>query len=780
MKRSTVSRRKTRSTALVASALVAVGAFAAPSARLLADAPSQPASPPAAEAQAPSPDAPKEPLVVLERVETEEIIAPRLKNDRPLRISLEDARKFEALVDLYAYAYPLVLSHEIKHDAASRAFFATTNETAYFPRLPDARFRATEFPNVDSIFATAWLDLSREAQVFVAPANTNVPFSVEIVDAWSNVVASFDEKSLLDLPIFNVDGRSVRAFALVGPNSPKSNELPPEIRVVKSPSSLALALTRVFVDAAKRQGPMGTRPAVQTLYDFATVPVSTFTTSARVESSKANVAPLPSAPQTAEPKLDADAAPAPKTDAKTESENNVDQELTPPQTSAFGELERLYIAQNAARYAGRADEEKTPKDDAPKPETSQETQKDDNTSPEDKNVKDESATVSDARETSQIGESTEKKTEENGSNDAESSSEPSAKEEKTPLNEDDAASSPKSGESNYERERREERRDVSEFWRKAKEEGRETARSAEAAYEEAKRWFFNRFEHNERFWSDFNDAMKRDARRDLRPFERFVETPRPTRPWFEGPVERVAHMSPEKYWSTFVELLKTNPPTGANAEILNSLRTLGIEPGRAPKFDADLRKLSRGAFSIARKKIEIAAQSEMWRNTTPTNWVVFKNLGDFGDDYLFRAGVASVSFGANVDKNVVYPFAFLDANGDAFDGEASYVLRFPAGEEPPTDFLWSLTLYDADRYLARNKWNKYGVRSDDALKRNADGSLEILLQREKPQGDASNWIPTPSGPFVLALRIYRPNEKATNGAWTPPAVQKIERETTVK
>ncbi|MBR4976098.1 MAG: DUF1214 domain-containing protein, partial [Thermoguttaceae bacterium] len=187
--------------------------------------------------------------------------------------------------------------------------------------------------------------------------------------------------------------------------------------------------------------------------------------------------------------------------------------------------------------------------------------------------------------------------------------------------------------------------------------------------------------------------------------------------------------------------------------------------------------LSRGAFAIARKKIELAAQTEIWRNASPTNWIVFNNLGDYGDDYLFRAGAASAAFGVNVERNVLYPFTFLDATGEPLDGDASYVLRFAPGEEPPTDFLWSLTLYNADGYLVRNELGKYGVRSDDSLQRNPDGSVEILIQHEKPQGDTNNWIPAPRGPFVLAMRVYRPNDKASNGVWTPPAIQKIQRET---
>jgi len=807
MPKTSLKRRDTRPTLLLASALATVGALAAPSVSIFADEPDKETitaqAPDAAASRSESSNVPSadasEPSVFVESFVLQETVKPKLGADRPLRVSEEEARQFEALVDLYAYAYPLVLSHELQRETSSRFFFATPNETFYFPKLPDARYRATEFPNVDSIFAAAWLDLAREAQIVVVPAHTNVPYSLEIVDGWSNVVASFDEKTLAETPTVAIDGRSIRAFALVGPKTPKPTNLPPEIRVVESPSSLALALARVFVENSRRSGAFGTRPAVQTLYDFATVPISTFTSDLKA-SQAAETQRLERNPNAAPP---ADARP--QTDSSNnknrEEEVKLNQDVTPPQTGAFNELKRYYIAQNSVRYTASKseDEESKNAETAPVAEVAEQTpgaQRNDNltqestdvsaTSPEsgDSKSQSEAATSESSNdvksqseaatsESSNDAKSQSKAATSESSNDAESPNLQATLSEKT-----DAAF--QEGQKNYERERAEERSDVDAFWRETKERGRETARDVESTYDNVKRWFYNRFERDEHFWRDFNDAMKRDAQRDLRRFERLIETPRPTRPWFDGPVERVARMSPEKYWSTFVELLKTNPPTDADARIVNAMQTLGLEPGKPRKLSGALRKLSGAAFGIARKKIEIAAQSEILRNTTPTNWVVFQNLGDYGDDYLFRAGAANVFIGVNIDKNTLYPFAVLDASGEPLDGSASYLLRFPAGEEPPTEFLWSLTLYDGEGYLVNNKWNKYGVKSDENLKRAADGSLEILIQHEEPQGDTTNWIPAPRGPFVLALRVYRPNEKSSSGAWTPPAIQKIQRETTAQ
>lgn len=760
-------RRETRPSFLLASALATVGALVAPSVSIFADAPDKETITAQSKNDAASPtDSSKEqdsssaePRVLVESIVLQETVKPKLSNDRPIRVSEEEARQFEALVNLYAYAYPLVLSHELKRETSSRYFFATPNETFYFPKLPDARYRATEFPNVDSIFAAAWLDLASEAQIVVIPAHTNVPYSLEIVDGWSNVVASFDEKTLADAPTVAIDGRSIRALALVGPNTPKPANLPPEIRVVESPSSLALALSRVFVENSSRNGAFGTRPAVQTLYDFATVPISTFMS--ELNASQAAATPRLERDANAAPRAD-----APKNDEKSSQEVKLNQDVTPPKTGAFDELKRYYVAQNAVRYAASKNEDEKSQNVAPL------LQEAPNEEPQNNVTQETTAISEDAPKQNDVKSQSETETSENANDAFSQNSRPTLSEKA-----DDAF---QEGERNYERERTEERSEVDAFWRETKERGREAARDVEATYDDVKRWFHNRFVRDEHFWRDFSDAMKRDAQRDLRRFERLIETPRPTRPWFDGPVERVARMSPEKYWSTFVELLKTNPPTDADATIVNAMKTLGLEPGKPRKLDGSLRKLSGAAFGIARKKIEIAAQSEILRNTTPTNWVVFQNLGNYGDDYFFRAGAANVFIGVNIDKNTLYPFAVLDASGEPLDGASSYVLRFPAGEEPPTDFLWSLTLYDGDGYLMRNKWNKYGVKSDEKLKRGADGSLEILIQHEEPQGDTSNWIPAPRGPFVLALRVYRPNEKSANADWTPPAIQKIQRETTAQ
>jgi hypothetical protein len=61
------------------------------------------------------------------------------------------------------------------------------------------------------------------------------------------------------------------------------------------------------------------------------------------------------------------------------------------------------------------------------------------------------------------------------------------------------------------------------------------------------------------------------------------------------------------------------------------------------------------------------------------------------------------------------------------------------------------------------------------LKKNADGSLTIHIQKDSPgKNEEANWLPAPNGPTYVVMRVYWPKESALNGTWLPPPVQRIE------
>ncbi|MBL9088940.1 MAG: DUF1214 domain-containing protein, partial [Planctomycetia bacterium] len=61
------------------------------------------------------------------------------------------------------------------------------------------------------------------------------------------------------------------------------------------------------------------------------------------------------------------------------------------------------------------------------------------------------------------------------------------------------------------------------------------------------------------------------------------------------------------------------------------------------------------------------------------------------------------------------------------------------------------------------------------LKRDADGGLTIHVQPKSPGADLeSNWLPSPEGPFWIALRLYWPKAEALERKWLAPALHKVE------
>jgi len=61
------------------------------------------------------------------------------------------------------------------------------------------------------------------------------------------------------------------------------------------------------------------------------------------------------------------------------------------------------------------------------------------------------------------------------------------------------------------------------------------------------------------------------------------------------------------------------------------------------------------------------------------------------------------------------------------------------------------------------------------LKKSADGSLDLYVQRDSPGKDKeANWLPSGDKAFNLTLRMYWPKEKPPSildGSWKPPAVK---------
>jgi hypothetical protein len=185
------------------------------------------------------------------------------------------------------------------------------------------------------------------------------------------------------------------------------------------------------------------------------------------------------------------------------------------------------------------------------------------------------------------------------------------------------------------------------------------------------------------------------------------------------------------------------------------------------------RKAMEEGVMAGRERVEMAGQHLGIR---VNNWdMVLAPVGTYGTDYLRRATIAKFGLGANVVEDAIYPTAFVDAQGMPLDSAGRYTIRFDKGKAPPVRGFWSLTMYDKRQLFAANPINRYAIGDRSDLQYNADGSLDLYLQRESPGKDKErNWLPTPAdGPFSLNLRLYWPQPEVAAGRWAPPPVRRV-------
>jgi hypothetical protein len=228
------------------------------------------------------------------------------------------------------------------------------------------------------------------------------------------------------------------------------------------------------------------------------------------------------------------------------------------------------------------------------------------------------------------------------------------------------------------------------------------------------------------------------------------------------------------YFNLMAQLMKDNPPTAEDAPMVARIAKIGIAPGQP----FDLTKLSPEAQQ-ALKAVPKAAFGKIMANFKDmgkfeNGWVFTTKTGIYGTDYLARATITAIGLGANRPQDAVYPTSEGEAAGKPYSGSNKYVMHFDKGQLPPVNGFWSLTMYDAEYFFVANPLNRYTLSARNKLKKNADGSVDLLLQHEPPgKGQESNWLPAPEGKFILMLRLYWPKEtppSLLDGTWTIPGV----------
>lgn len=246
-----------------------------------------------------------------------------------------------------------------------------------------------------------------------------------------------------------------------------------------------------------------------------------------------------------------------------------------------------------------------------------------------------------------------------------------------------------------------------------------------------------------------------------------VETP---------PVEQVAAMDAQAFFTRFAELLPANPPAAADAAMVESIKKFGIVPGKPFSVTALEPSTARAVQEGATTALAgIVAMAKRGGGEGDGKWTVHRDLGNYGTAYGKRALVAWVGLGANLPADALYPSTRVDAAGKPLNGANRYVLHFNKGQMPPSMAFWSLTLYNDKQAFVANPLNRYAIGDRDRLRYNRDGSLDIYIQNARPAGKrVANWLPAPPDGFNLMMRVYWPRQAMLGGTWSAPPVMRVE------
>jgi hypothetical protein len=176
------------------------------------------------------------------------------------------------------------------------------------------------------------------------------------------------------------------------------------------------------------------------------------------------------------------------------------------------------------------------------------------------------------------------------------------------------------------------------------------------------------------------------------------------------------------------------------------------------------------AFLTTNLVLNAVARAE---TTTVNGWSAIRRAGRPGNGLLVRAALQKALPVVNVFEEAAYWTASADEAGRPLSGERDYRLHFPAGQLPPAGAFWSLTATDSVGYQLSTPAGRSSVNDHSDLVTNADGSVDILLQRRAPSGAAQNWVTTPAGRFKLMLRAYLPGPAIVDGEYRVPPVVEV-------
>ena len=158
---------------------------------------------------------------------------------------ITEKEAYEIGIEAYHYFYPLISTDVTRRvqtnmPAGVKSGFGPMNTFIHAPAFPTAELRIIVRPNFDTLYSTAWLDLTKEPMIISAPDTNGRYYLLQMMDMWTDTFAA---------PGKRTSGTKAVSFAVV-PRGWKGN-LPKGITSIESSTPYVWIIGRTQTNGPK-------------------------------------------------------------------------------------------------------------------------------------------------------------------------------------------------------------------------------------------------------------------------------------------------------------------------------------------------------------------------------------------------------------------------------------------------------------------------------------------------------------------------------------------------
>ncbi|AGB24077.1 hypothetical protein Mycsm_03806 [Mycobacterium sp. JS623] len=281
--------------------------------------------------------------------------------------------------------------------------------------------------------------------------------------------------------------------------------------------------------------------------------------------------------------------------------------------------------------------------------------------------------------------------------------------------------------------------------------------------------------------SDIDQVKKIQAGYQVQPLSAYLNQPAPPPPPpidFAPPLTRDQEKTSPQFFEILDFALRFAPTLPSEKDLRARFETIGIGPEgnfNADKLTPEMRSAIEGGMADAWAELDNLKKTKIDTGEVGSAQF-FGTAEDLKGNYLYRMAGAIFGIYGNTAAEALYPGLVHDSTGAPLTGDNNYTVKFAPGQLPPVNAFWSLTMYELPQsLLVDNPMNRYLINSPmlPSLLRDPDGGYTFYIQNQSPGIDKeANWLPAPTGPFQMVLRLYWPKPDALNGTWKAPQAVK--------